>query len=153
MIKRTVLLLVLVALALPAAAAATLIDVNGPATITGHGPVRGVLRSTNGPARVELQLSGKLVVSGKADDLQVTCEGARVKSRERVSPRGLKLVACMGRRMTVVVSASAFHFRAIALRYLIQVPEGVTGKLSGRFRDAQPPASQQPADPQAPVEQ
>jgi hypothetical protein len=154
LIKRTVFLLVLVALAIPAAAAAKLIDGSGSATIAGHGPVRGMLRSADGPARVELHLSGKILVSGKADDLQVSCEGARVKSRSKVNRRGLKLVGCLGRHMTVVVSASAFHFGAVARRYLIQIPEGVGGKLSGRFRGGEePPAGeQQPADPQAPAE-
>ncbi len=152
MIKRTVFLLVLVALAVPAAAVAKVIDVSGPATIAGHGPVRGMLRSADGPARVEFHLSGKILVSGKADDLQVSCEGARVKTRNHVNRRGLKLVGCIGRRMTVVVSATVFHFGANARRYLIQIPEGVSGKLSGRFRGSDSPAEQQPADPEAPAE-
>jgi hypothetical protein len=153
LIKRTVFLLVLVVLAVPAAAAAKLIDVHGPATIAGHGQVRGMLRSAEGPARVEFHLSGKILVSGKADDLQVSCEGARVKTRNHVNRRGLKLVGCMGRRMTVVVSAGAFRFGAKARRYLIQIPEGVNGKLSGRLRGDEPPAGEQrPAEPQSPAE-
>ena len=152
MIKRTVFLLVLVALVIPAAAAAKLIEVSGPATISGHGPVRGMLRSADGSARVTFQLSGKILVAGKADDLEVSCDGARVKTRSKVNRRGLKLVACLGRRMTVVVSASAFHFGAHARRYQIDIPEGVNGKLFGRFRGEEPPAKERPAAPEAPAE-
>jgi hypothetical protein len=154
MIKRTVLLLLVLALAVPAAAAAKAIDVGGPATITGHGPVRGKLRSVDGPARVTFHLSGKILVSGKAEDLEVSCEGARVKTSSKVNRRGLELVACMGRRMTVVVSATAFHFGAIAGRYLIEIPEGVNGTLFGRFRgnEERPSEEEQPAEPEAPAE-
>jgi hypothetical protein len=153
MIKRTVLLLVAVALAVPAVGAAKQLEVNGPAKITGHGPVRGMLRSEDGPARVTFHLSGRILVAGKADDLEVSCEGARVKTRSKVNRRGRKLVACLGRRMTVVVSASSFHFGAIARRYLIDIPEGVNGKLFGRFRGGKerPAPEEQPAE-EAPAE-
>jgi len=150
-IKRTVLLLVFVALAIPVAAAAKVIDVSGPATIAGHGPVRGMLRSADGPARVQFHLSGKIVVAGRADDLEVSCTGDNVKTRSHVGRRGAKLVACLGRRMTVVVSASAFHFGAKARRWMIEIPAGVNGKLSGRFGDGGPPAKEQPAQPDAPA--
>lgn len=153
MFKRTVFLLVAVALAVPAVAVAKQIDVSGPATISGHGPVRGKLRSEEGPARVTFHLSGKILVSGKARDLEVSCEGARVKTRTAVNRRGFKLVACKGRRMTVVVSASAFHFGAVARRYVIEIPEGVNGKLYGRFRggEERPAPEEQPAEHEAPA--
>ena len=151
MIKRTVLLLVAVALAVPAVAAAKQIDVSGPATIVGHGPVRGKLRSAEGQARVTFQLSGKILVSGMARDLEVSCEGPRVKTRTAVNRRGIEKVACMGRRMTVVVSASAFQFGAVARRYVIEIPEGVNGKLYGRFRggEERPAPKERPAEPEA----
>jgi len=152
MIKRPVFLLVLVALAIPAAAAAKSINVSGPATITGHGPVRGMLRSEEGPARVQFHLSGRILVAGKADDLEVSCEGLNVQTRTHVSRRGVKLVACLGRRMTVVVSAGAFRFGAKARRWMIEIPEGVNGKISGRFRDAGRPDEEQPDEPEAPAE-
>jgi hypothetical protein len=154
--KRTVPLLVLAALVIPAGAAAK--DVSGPATLAGHGPVRGTLRSAEGPARVELHLSGKILVSGRARDLEVSCTGASVKMRTAVNRRGLELVACKGRRMTVVISATAFHFGALARRWLIQIPEGVSGKISGRFRMQDDSASERverptkPAEPEAPAE-
>lgn len=150
--KRTLCLLVAVALAIPAVAAAKTIEVNGPATITGHGPARGALRSENGPARVTFQLSGKILVGGKARDLEVSCEGESVQTRTHVSRRGGKLVGCVGRRMTVVVSASAFHFGLKSRRWQIDIPDGVNGKISGRFRDAGRPAEEQPAEPEAPAE-
>jgi hypothetical protein len=154
--KRTVPLLVLAALVIPAGAAAK--DVSGPATLAGHGPVRGTLRSAEGPARVELHLSGKILISGRARDLEVSCTGASVKMRTAVNRRGLELVACKGRRMTVVVSATAFHFGALARRWLIQIPEGVSGKINGRFRmqddssNERPERPVEPAEPEAPAE-
>ena len=147
--KRTLCLLVLTALAVPAVAAAKTIDISGPATITGHGPARGALRSENGPARVTFHLSGKILVGGKARDLEVSCEGARVQTRTHVNRRGAKLVGCVGRSMTVVVSAGAFRFGLKSPRWQIEIPEGVNGKISGRFRDNGRP---EPAEPEAPAE-
>ena len=152
MIKRPVFLVVVAALAIPAAAAAKSIDVSGPATIAGHGPVRGALRSEDGPARVEFHLSGKILVGGKARDLEVSCEGDGVQTRTHLSRRGVKLVGCAGRLMTVVVSASAFRFGMKSRRWLIEIPEGVNGKISGRFRDAGRPDEEQPAEPEAPAQ-
>jgi hypothetical protein len=54
--------------------------------------------------------------------------------------------------MTVVVSASAFRFGALARRWLIQIPEGVGGKLHGRFRGQDDPADERPAKPAEPEE-
>jgi hypothetical protein len=148
--KRTVPLLVLAALVIPTADAAK--DVSSPATLAGHGPVRGMLRSTDGPARVELHLSGKSLVSGRARDLEVSCTGTNVKQRNAVNRRGLELVACKGRRMTVVVSATAFHFGALARRWLIQIAEGVSGKINGRFRMQDDSTNERPERPAKPVE-
>jgi hypothetical protein len=142
--KRTIPLLALAALVVPAAAAAK--DVSGPATLAGHGPVRGVLRAADGPARVELQLSGKILVSGRARELEVSCTGANVKQRSAVNKRGLELMACKGRRMKVVVSATAFRFGAVARRWRIQIPESVSGKINGRFR-----MQDNSAEPEAPA--
>ena len=132
--KRTLCLLVVVALAVPAVAAAKTINVSGPVTITGHGPARGALRSEEGAARVTFQLSGKILVGGKARDLEVSCEGESVKTRTHVSRRGGKLVGCVGRGMTVVVSANAFRFGLKSRRWQIEVPVGVvTAMLGGPF--------------------
>jgi hypothetical protein len=73
--------------------------------------------------------------------------------RSAVSRRGLELVACKGLRMTVVVSARAFHFGALASRWLIQISEGVSGKINGRFRmqdDSSNKLHKRPADPAEP---
>jgi len=149
--KRTVPLLVAAVLALPAVAAAKSIDVQGPQTLKGHGPVRGQLRSAEGQATVRFQLSGRIVVSGKADDLDVRCSGPRVQTRSHQNRRGLEMVGCLGRRMTVEVTASAFRFGAKARRWLIEIPEGVSGKIHGRLLERprprpQPPAAERPAD-------
>lgn len=50
MLKRLVFLVMLAALAVPAAAAAQTLDVQGPVTIRGLGPLRGELQAPD-PAR------------------------------------------------------------------------------------------------------
>jgi hypothetical protein len=155
LLKRTASLVALAALVVPATATAKTIDVSGPVTIAGHGPVRGMLKSVEGPKRVELHLSGKILIKGRANDLEVSCTGTNVKARSHVNRRGVELVACLGRRMTVVVSAMAFRFGAKARRYLIHIPVGVSGKLSGSFRrqnDSSGERPARPAKPEAPAE-
>ena len=151
MFKRTVFLFMSAALALPAIAAAKTIDVDGPLTLRGHGPLRAQLASAEGSARVSIKLGGKIVVTGLARDLEVACTGPRVKVRTATNRRGLKKVACMGRRMTIVISAAGrFHFGALARLYVLEIPEGVSGKLHGNFRGRpqQPPAVEAPAEEQ-----
>ncbi len=57
MFKRTVFLFMSAALALPAIAAAKTIDVDGPLTLRGHGPLRAQLASADGSARVSIRPS------------------------------------------------------------------------------------------------
>jgi hypothetical protein len=52
--------------------------------------------------------------------------------------------------MTVVVSATAFRFGAKARRCLIQIPEGVSGKLSSSFRRQNGSSGERPARPAKP---
>lgn len=151
MFKRTVFLFMSAALALPAIAAAKTIDVDGPLTLRGHGPLRAQLASAEGSARVSIKLGGKIVVTGLARDLEVSCTGPRVKVRTATNRRGLKKVACMGQRMNVVISAAGrFHFGALARLYVLEIPDGVSGKLHGNFRGRpqQPPAEEAPAEEQ-----
>jgi hypothetical protein len=73
--------------------------------------------------------------------------------RSAVNRRGLELVACKGRRMTVLASTTAFRFGAFASRWPIQIPEGVSGKINGRFRmqdDSSNKRHERPADPAEP---
>ena len=56
--------------------------------------------------------------------------------------------------MTVVISAAGrFHFGALSRLYVLDIPEGVSGKVHGNFRGRpqqrpaeEPPAEEQPAD-------
>lgn len=156
MLKKSLPLLVLAALLVPAAAHAKKVEVNGPASIQGRGPVHGGFHAES-PATVNFRFRAAIVrVTGKADDLKVSCEGARVKKLERSNRRGLKVVVCKGRGLAVAVTATRFRFGARSRpAYGIQVPEGMSGVLYGHFRrggDAARPArpadkSAAPADP------
>jgi hypothetical protein len=54
--------------------------------------------------------------------------------------------------MTVVVSAGTFHFGLKSRRWQIEIPDGVNGKISGRFRESVRPGREEPAEPEAPAE-
>jgi hypothetical protein len=135
MLKKLLPLLVLAALLVPAAAQAKKLEVSGPASIQGRGNVHGGLHS-DGPATVNFRFRAAVIrVTGKADDLQVTCEGDSVKKLERSNRRGMKLVVCKGRALAVAVTATRFRFNARSRgAYGIEIPEGMSGLLWGHFR-------------------
>ena len=151
MFKRTVPLLALAAIALPMAAGAKQVDVNGPASYAGKGAVQGRLASADGPKRVRFRFAGSLTFTG-AGDMQVVCRGAG-QTHSSIKDGNL-VVECQG-RMLAVASASGLAFEGKARRYGIHVPEGVSGSIDGRFiREVRPSAEGggQPPDPQAPAE-
>jgi len=150
MIKRTVPLLALVAIALPVAAGAKQIDVSGPAAYVGKGAVQGRLASVDGPKRIRFRFAGKLTFRG-ADDMKVVCRG-HGQSHSSIEDGNL-VVECQG-RMLAVASASGLAFSGQARQYGIHVPEGVSGSIEGRLiRQVRPEADAQPADPaEAPAE-
>ena len=162
MLKRTVPLLVLAALALPAMAVAQKADITGPAALLGHGPVRGELKSDDGPKRVHFKLSRGLIrFTDLADDMQVACRsnhGVRAGKNDE----GKLVVQCAG-RTEAVVSASNFQFGGKAHRYMIQIPKGVSGTVNGEFRQrgedssrpkpGERPAEQRPADEEPAAEE
>jgi hypothetical protein len=137
--KKSLPLLVLAALLVPAAAQAMKLEIDGPASIVGRGPVHGGLHAES-PATVSLRFRAAIVrVTGKADDLKVTCNGRRAKTLERTNRRGIKVVGCMGRGLQVAVTATRFRFIARSRgAYGIQIPAGVSGVLYGNFVDEEP---------------
>lgn len=149
MLKKLLPLLVLAALFVPAAAQAKKIEVAGPATIQGRGPVHGGFHAES-PATVNFRFrAASIRVTGKADDLRVSCEGARVRKLERSNRRGLKIVVCKGRGLAVAVTATRFRFAARSHgAYGIQVPDGMSGVLYGNFKRGNdgPPAKERPAE-------
>lgn len=154
MLKKSLPLLVLAALLVPAAAQAKKLEVNGPASIQGRGPVRGGFHAGS-PATVNLRFRAATIrVTGKSDDLKVSCEGIRVKKLERSNRRGLKIVVCKGRGLAVAVTATRFRFAARSRgAYGIEVPEGMSGVLYGHFRRSGEAARpERPAD-EAPAEE
>lgn len=132
MLKRTVPLLVLAALALPAMAVAQKADLVGPAALLGHGPVRGELQADDGPKRVRFRLAGGLMqFTDLARDMKVACDGSG--AMHAGTDDGKLVVRCSGRTVAVV-SASHFRFGGKARRYLIQIPAGMSGTVNGDFR-------------------
>lgn len=139
--KKSLPLLVLAALLVPAAAQATKLEIEGPASILGRGPVHGGLHAES-PATVNLRFRAAVVrVTGKADDLKVTCNGRRAKTLERTNRRGLKVVGCIGRGLEVAITATRFRFAARSRgAYGIQIPAGMSGVLHGNFAEQEPAA-------------
>lgn len=155
MLKKSLPLLVLAALLVPAAAQAKKIEVTGPASIVGRGPVHGGFHAES-QATVNFRFRAAIVrITGKADDLKVTCNGRRAKTLERANRRGIKVVGCMGRGLVVAVTATRFRFTARSRgAYGIQVPEGMSGVLYGHFRrDGEAPAAERPAPEEKPVDE
>ena len=148
MFKRTVPLLVLAALVLPTMAVAKKADIIGPTALLGHGPVRGELKSDDGPKRVRFRLAGVLQVTDLGGDMKVACNGQG--SMRAGNDDGKLVVQCSG-RTNAVVSASSFRFGGKARRYLIQIPEGMSGTVNGDFRQRgdEPAAEERPAAEEA----
>jgi hypothetical protein len=133
MLKRTVPLLVIVALALPAIAVAKKADLVGPAALLGHGPVRGELKSETGPKRVGFRLArGLMRFTDLGGDMNVVCRG-NGPTHAGLNDDGKLVVQCSG-QTNVVVSASAFRFGGKARRYAIHIPDGVGGTVQGEYR-------------------
>jgi hypothetical protein len=144
MFKRTVPLLVLAALALPTMAVAQKADIVGPAALLGHGPMRGELQSDDGPKRVRFRLVGQLQLTDLGGDMKVACRGQG--SMLAGNDDGKLVVQCSG-PTTVVASASHVRFGGKARRYLIQIPEGMSGTVNGTFRHRgeEPAAKERPS--------
>jgi hypothetical protein len=143
-VRKTLPLLVLAALLVPAAAQAKKLEIDGPASIVGRGPVHGALHAES-PATVNLRFRAAVVrITGKADDLKVTCNGRRAKTLERTNRRGIKVVGCMGRGLQVSITATRFGFAARSRgSYGIQIPEGMSGVLFGHFARPEAPADEE----------
>jgi hypothetical protein len=128
------------ALLVPVAALATPLEVDGPASVSGQGAVRGALHSAEGSATVSFRLrAGMIRVTGSSQDLAVECTGRGLRTGTRQNRR-LKIVVCKGRGLVAKVTSSRFRFGALARKYGIQVPDGVSGVLNGSFDDAEAPA-------------
>jgi hypothetical protein len=150
--KKTIVLVASAALLVPAAALAGQLEVSGPASILGRGNVHGGLHAAS-PSTVTFRFRAAQVrISGKARDLEVTCNGRRAKLLERPNRGGIKVVGCIGRGLNVAVTATAFRFVARSKgAFGIQVPEGVSGMVYGSFRGRPSPGDERPAEDAEPV--
>jgi hypothetical protein len=147
MLKRLAFLVFVAVLAVPAAAAAKQTDVNGPAALRGHGLLRGELQASDPSSQVKLILrAGRVRVLDLAGDAKVTCNGKA--ARQRQNDQGQAVFACAGRRARVLIAGSHYRLAVAARQYALQIPEGVSGKLQGRFRLAS--TTQDPAPPADP---
>lgn len=149
MFKKSLPLLVLAALLVPAAAQAKKLEVSGPASITGRGNVHGGLHAAS-PSTVNFRFRAAVIrITGKAGDLKVSCEGERVEKLERTNRRGqIMVVLCKGRGLSVAVTATRFRFQARSRgAYGIEIPEGMSGVLFGHFQRGDRPARPKPERP------
>ncbi len=139
MLKRLVFLVMLAALAVPAAAAAQTLDVQGPVTIRGLGPLRGELQAPDPARAVKIRFqAGRLKLVDLAGDLKVRCKGRPARSRQDAD--GHAVFLCAGRAGGALVQGSHYGIALAAAHYGLQIPEGVSGSLSGRFRVVEAPA-------------
>ena len=136
MLKRTVPLFLLAALALPVAAAAQKLDVKGPLALRGHAFVRGELQATADakPLRIRLQ-AGFVRIVDLGSDLKVRCEGRRDEAtKTSKNANGQTVYLCVGRALRVGVKGSHYRIFGFAMQYGFMIPDGVTGTLAGRFQ-------------------
>lgn len=149
MIKRIAPLLVLAALALPAAAAATRMEVRGPLRVTAAGFLRGELQSPAGSDPVRFQIGGGAI--GLVDlggDLKVAC-GRRGETKVGRDRDGHTVTSCTGKWLQVRAAGTHFRFRSFGPTTLVGIPGGVTGTLEGQFRSCGADLRQGPARPYA----
>jgi len=137
MLKRTVFLVMVAALAVPALAAARPHEVQGPATLKGHGFLRGELQATDPSLSVRIRFrAGMVRVVDLAGDLQVTCKGRPARSHH--NRKGQAVYRCAGRAGRMLVTGSHYGLALVSMRYVLELPDGVSGTLSGRFRSTAP---------------
>ena len=126
--------LLLLALALPAAAMAKQTEITGPATLAGAAFVGGELTMASLDEQRPFVFAGRAGYVGFLDlagDLKVRCTG-KGESNSKETDKG-RVYICMGRGGAAKVIGSHFRFRGFALRYRIQVPEGASGEIHGRY--------------------
>lgn len=144
--NRLIPLLLLAALAFPAAAAAKSLAIEGPITVKGHGPLRAELSMANPKETRPVVLGGQAGAVRFVDlagDLRVSCQG-RGRARVGENEQGQKVVVCRGRAGRVKAHGSKFRVVAALRTWGLAIPQGVTGTLSGRFERAD--RRQSPAD-------
>jgi hypothetical protein len=136
MIKRTLFLSILAALALPAAALAKQHDVTGPVKVAGKGPLRAELTAADASSAEPVLVAGLAGVVRFVDlsgDLEVKCQG-KGKTVTKQDDEGHSVVVCRGRGVRATAQGGHFRLAALLGRYRASIPAGYTGTLKGRFR-------------------
>jgi hypothetical protein len=124
----------LAALVVAGTAGAAETEVSGPLTLVGKGRFGGQLEMATPDASRPVVIAGRrfhVAVLDLAGDLKVRCSGRTATSR---TERGT-LVVCHAQRGQLRIRGSKFGLRGIAGQYLIHLPEGTAGTLTGRFRE------------------
>lgn len=140
MIKRTVFLLTLAALAIPGTAAAQKLDVQGPLLVKGHGPLRAELTMANASETRAVVFGGQRGIVRFVDlsgDLRVQCQG-RGRARRTENEQGQTVFTCAGRGGRARAHGSHFAIRALLKTYGMLLPEGASATLQGRFKTCKP---------------
>ena len=130
MFKRTVPLLLLAALVLPAAAAAESSELTGPVSVKGRGALRGEVKMANPEETRPLVFAGQgglVRFVDVAGDLRVAghCREAGVGER--------RVFVCAGRGGRVRAHGSHFRIVARLRAYAFRLPAGATAQLRGNY--------------------
>jgi hypothetical protein len=135
MLRRTlVAVAALAALVVAGTAGAAEQEVSGPLTLVGKGRFGGQLAMAAPNESRPVVLAARrfqVAVLDLAGDLKVRCSGRTVT---REAEEGT-LVVCKAMRGQLRIRGSRFGLRAVAGQYVIHLPEGTSGKLTGRFRE------------------
>jgi hypothetical protein len=136
MMRLTLLLCAVAALAVPAAAAAKTVDVKGPQAVLARGFVKAELTMSklDGKPVTVRATAGFVRFVDLDDDLEVRC--LRGKARETKRDDGKTVFACLG---PAAARGSHFELRAFSIRFGMLVPEGAAGEVSAaRLRTREP---------------
>jgi hypothetical protein len=122
MLKRVLVPLALLALALPAAAAAKTYDVSGTRLgLLGRGDVQAELTATDATKPVRIAtLGGSLTITPLSADVTIHC-----KSRAN----GAVTTSCDGKAVMAIVTGSHFAIHASAKIFMLAIPRGYTGSV------------------------
>ena len=122
MLKRVLVPFALLALVLPAAAAAKTYDVSGNRLgLLGRGDVKAELTSTDATKPVRIAtLGGSLTITPLSADVTIHCKA-------RAS--GAVTTSCDGKAVTAIVTGSHFAIHASGKLFALGIPRGYSGSV------------------------
>ncbi len=129
-----ILLIALAAFAVPAAASATSIELDGKAvSLAARGPVRGELTAAGDVRPVLIRGKARFVrVTDLGGDLKVRCNG---RSAQRKNDEGQTVFVCAGRGLLMAIRGGHFRLNALAVKLQIRIPDGYSGLIGGNVHE------------------